>query len=312
MNNLTFNHFSLQFPHHQYGLLAGRGTTGATRSRSLTPSLSSQFAFPFLNNAASAAATSSSPLGLGLFDTDPSRLLTLLHHQTLLAEEALRYRGLLFGGTSNVNLNSTKEPPRISPLTEMLMKEQQEHFSKFNPIFKDTIRYPLFMPDLSITRTNSSKLIPEDLRSEKQRSAEDNLYKRPRSLINNETHFDAKRLKECRDLLRNTTPSPIASSLSSFMSLKQISDAGLLNDHSMDQEKDIKCHICMANFPSHWLLEQHTALQHPTLHHNKNSSNSNVSSHDEKPFKCELCGETSRYRFYTVFYDFPALKVCLF
>lgn len=36
------------------------------------------FAFPF------------APLGLGLFDADPSRLLSLLHHQTILAEEALR------------------------------------------------------------------------------------------------------------------------------------------------------------------------------------------------------------------------------
>lgn len=31
------------------------------------------------------------PFSLGLFDTDPSRLLSFLHHQTLLAEEALRY-----------------------------------------------------------------------------------------------------------------------------------------------------------------------------------------------------------------------------
>lgn len=36
------------------------------------------FAFPF------------NPLGLALFDTDPSRILSILHHQTLLAEEALR------------------------------------------------------------------------------------------------------------------------------------------------------------------------------------------------------------------------------
>ncbi|EDW29811.1 GL15006 [Drosophila persimilis] len=36
------------------------------------------FAFPF------------TPLGLSLFDIDPSRILSLLHHQTWLAEEALR------------------------------------------------------------------------------------------------------------------------------------------------------------------------------------------------------------------------------
>ncbi|KAL1404432.1 hypothetical protein pipiens_018889, partial [Culex pipiens pipiens] len=36
------------------------------------------FVFPF------------APLGLGLFDTDPKRILNLLHHQSALAEEALR------------------------------------------------------------------------------------------------------------------------------------------------------------------------------------------------------------------------------
>lgn len=36
------------------------------------------FGFPF------------NPLTLGLFEADPSRLLSILHHQTLLAEEALR------------------------------------------------------------------------------------------------------------------------------------------------------------------------------------------------------------------------------
>jgi hypothetical protein len=233
---------------------------------------------------------------LGLFDPSdpcsPSRLLTLLHHQTLLAEEALRYRGLLFGGAAAAAASAnTKEPPHHSPLTEMLMKEQQDHFSKFSPS-----RFPLFVsPDLSITRTSAtgSKFLPEDLRSDKQRNADDHqFYKRPRSLLSNDSgHFEAKRMKECRDLLRNATPSPIASSLSSLMTLKQITDAGLLNDHSVDsqQDKEIKCHICMANFPSTWLLEQHTNLQHPTLHQSKSAR-----MHEEKPFKCEECGETSR------------------
>ena len=36
------------------------------------------FVFPF------------APLGLGLFDADPSRILNILHHQSMLAEEALR------------------------------------------------------------------------------------------------------------------------------------------------------------------------------------------------------------------------------
>lgn len=45
-----------------------------------------------------------------------------------------------------------------------------------------------------------------------------------------------------------------------------------------------KCHICMANFPSVWLLEQHAALQHPHL-----------TIHDDKPYLCGLCGQKSRY-----------------
>lgn len=50
---------------------------------------------PGLNKSLSAPPTSPfgyplSALGLGLFDSDPSRILSILHHQTLLAEEALR------------------------------------------------------------------------------------------------------------------------------------------------------------------------------------------------------------------------------
>lgn len=50
---------------------------------------------PGLNKSLSAPPTPPfgyplSALGIGLFDADPSRLLSILHHQTLLAEEALR------------------------------------------------------------------------------------------------------------------------------------------------------------------------------------------------------------------------------
>lgn len=43
-----------------------------------------------LNSALSPFAYPFAPIGLGLFDTDPSRILSILHHQTMLAEEALR------------------------------------------------------------------------------------------------------------------------------------------------------------------------------------------------------------------------------
>lgn len=47
-------------------------------------------------------------------------------------------------------------------------------------------------------------------------------------------------------------------------------------------EEETRCVICNANFPSVWLLEQHASLQHATL--------------DEKPFICEQCGQSYRYR----------------
>lgn len=43
--------------------------------------------------------------------------------------------------------------------------------------------------------------------------------------------------------------------------------------------------VCNANFPSVWLLEQHAALQH-----------ANLGPFDEKPFICEQCGQSYRYR----------------
>lgn len=43
--------------------------------------------------------------------------------------------------------------------------------------------------------------------------------------------------------------------------------------------------MCNANFPSVWLLEQHAALQH-----------ANLGPLDEKPFICEQCGQSYRYR----------------
>lgn len=44
-----------------------------------------------LNSALSPFAYPFAPMSLGLFDADPSRILSILHHQTMLAEEALRY-----------------------------------------------------------------------------------------------------------------------------------------------------------------------------------------------------------------------------
>lgn len=61
-------------------------------------------------------------------------------------------------------------------------------------------------------------------------------------------------------------------------------EVGLMHPALLGDEM-YRCSSCMAAFPSIWLLEQHTALQHiGTL----NSI--------DKPFVCEQCGQSYRYR----------------
>lgn len=45
-----------------------------------------------------------------------------------------------------------------------------------------------------------------------------------------------------------------------------------------------RCGVCLASFPSNWLLERHALLQHAGL------------PGDDKPFTCEQCGQRYRYR----------------
>ncbi|XP_044262729.1 zinc finger protein 354A-like [Tribolium madens] len=63
-----------------------------------------------------------------------------------------------------------------------------------------------------------------------------------------------------------------------------ILEVGLIHPSLLGEEM-FRCPSCMAAFPSIWLLEQHTALQHI------GSLNSL-----EKPFICEQCGQSYRYR----------------
>lgn len=46
-----------------------------------------------------------------------------------------------------------------------------------------------------------------------------------------------------------------------------------------------RCGVCLASFPSAWLLERHAALQH-----------SSQAPGEDKPFVCEQCGQSYRYR----------------
>lgn len=60
-------------------------------------------------------------------------------------------------------------------------------------------------------------------------------------------------------------------------------DALLHLQDSSTIEEETKCDVCGAVFPSVWLLEQHASLQH-------------ASDDCEKPFICEQCGQSYRYR----------------
>lgn len=73
----------------------------------------------------------------------------------------------------------------------------------------------------------------------------------------------------------SSTPSPM---------LKPVPESTLLQDYSSIEE-ETKCVVCNAIFPSVWLLEQHAALQH-----------ANLGPMEEKPFICEQCGQSYRYR----------------
>ncbi|XP_039961414.1 platelet binding protein GspB [Bactrocera tryoni] len=50
-------------------------------------------------------------------------------------------------------------------------------------------------------------------------------------------------------------------------------------------EEETRCVVCNAHFPNVWLLEQHATLQHP-----------HIGPGEEKPFICEQCGQSYRYR----------------
>lgn len=64
--------------------------------------------------------------------------------------------------------------------------------------------------------------------------------------------------------------------------LRPIAESMLLQETI---EEETKCIVCNATFPSVWLLEQHAALQH-----------ANLGPMEEKPFICDQCGQSYRYR----------------
>lgn len=113
---------------------------------------------------------------------------------------------------------------------------------------------------------------------------EEMLMKRADSFF--KENFRYNPMNSCTETTSSTSQKEKSSSSSTSSSplpmLKPVSS--LLQDCSSIEE-ETKCVVCNANFPSVWLLEQHAALQH-----------ANLGPMEEKPFICEQCGQSYRYR----------------
>lgn len=222
------------------------------------------------------------PLGLGLFDSDPSRsLLNLLHHQTLIAEEALRYRGIFLPAASQ------KESIRYNPIAEMLSKEHQELFFRRSALLRENIRYPMISPDIEesihkrkrFDSDESTLKFGDESPSNSKEVLDEILSKRSNSYFKDGLRYNPISMPET---LSNKDKSS-SSSTSSSPLIKPIHESLLLKDSSSMIEEETKCTVCNANFPSVWLLEQHAALQH-----------ANLGPMEEKPFICDQCGQSYR------------------
>ncbi|GBP82059.1 Zinc finger protein 555 [Eumeta japonica] len=90
-------------------------------------------------------------------------------------------------------------------------------------------------------------------------------------------------------------PSPLLA-LHACRLRRYLSDDCAPYPHPHRQSDARRCALCLAAFPSAWLLERHAALQHAHPH-----AHAHVHAHvhspvDDKPFVCEQCGQSYRYR----------------
>lgn len=206
------------------------------------------------------------------------------------------YRGIIL---------SPKDPMRYSnPLVEMLSKEQ-ELLIKRASLFKTNFRQPLSIQDLilppkELTTEQTSKKrsthhshstnkidetvqkVDDEIDEEEPRSAKspcnETLYKRASTYYRDGHRFNPL----CSTETSSKEKSPSSSTSSTPPLIKPIPESALLQETI---EEETKCVVCNAIFPSVWLLEQHAALQH-----------ANLGPEMEKPFICEQCGQSYRYR----------------
>ncbi|KAF6213541.1 hypothetical protein GE061_011261, partial [Apolygus lucorum] len=67
----------------------------------------------------------------------------------------------------------------------------------------------------------------------------------------------------------------------------------LLRAQGLDLPGGVRCSVCLAGFPTPWLLDQHIQLQHPG---HRGSPHPVEPVRDDKPFRCDQCGQSYRYR----------------
>jgi hypothetical protein len=248
--------------------------SGLNRLKSSTPQMSASS--PSTASTSSSSSLSMMPLpfqfpfspfsfgGLNLFDNpnenrnvpfDPNRILHILHQQSLLAEELLKYRALFGMPSTSTSTSPSSSATSHNPYAELkpsieLFKIPSDSKSKENVHDSEMNAIP--------SSQHHKRQIPSSSTSEIDLTKDDGCPT-PKIKARPESELLSEKLTTT-----TTTISPAAVS-------------AMLIDPD-----ELKCHICMANFPSLWLLEQHTALQHSQL------------SCSEKPTKCDNCGQNYR------------------
>lgn len=223
-------------------------TSTSSSSSSSMSSLPMPFQFPFspfsfgLNNIFENAGDNRN------LPIDPNRILHILHQQSLLAEELLKYRAI-FGMPSTSTSTHTNPYATANDLKPSIELFKIPSDTKTKDNVHDS--------EMSVIPSNNKRQTPSSSTSEIDLTKDDGCPT-PKIKARPESELLSERLTT------STTISPAAVS-------------AMLIDPD-----ELKCHICMANFPSLWLLEQHTALQHSQL------------SCSEKPTKCENCGQNYR------------------
>lgn len=206
---------------------------------------------------------------------------------------------------------------RFNPIANMLAKEQ-DLFFKRNTFLKNQFRSQLTVQDLTTTKSDkelhgepsNSRKITGPISSyfmpnQPIRKCEETVQKlseepdddedippRPKSPSDIVVHKrggaylkDGLRFNPISSTETSTSKekSPSSSTSSSPPPLLKPIHESLLLQETIEEET--KCVVCNATFPSVWLLEQHAALQH-----------ANLGPMEEKPFICEQCGQSYRYR----------------